>query len=143
MQSTITRNECRLVQASFAVLEAVSDDVAATFYRRLFELNPSLAALFKNDMAAQGTKFMEKLAVAVMALEDLDLIAQLVDTLGRSHVAYGVRSTHYQTAREALLLALADQLGAAFNAELCNAWTAAFDTISIAMIRASEGRAEA
>jgi hemoglobin-like flavoprotein len=143
MQSMITRDECRLVQASFAALETVSDDVAATFYRRLFELNPSLAPLFKNDMAAQGMKFMEKLALAVMALEDLDSIARLVDTLGRSHVSYGVQTTHYQTAREALLLALEDHLGAAFNADLCNAWTAAFDTISIAMIRASEGRTEA
>ena len=139
MQSTITRHECRLVQASFAELDPIADEVAAAFYRRLFELNPSLAPLFKNDMAAQGMKFMEKLAVAVMGLEDLDSIAPLVQTLGRAHAGYGVQTTHYETAREALLWALENRLGAAFNSELRSAWTAAYDTIATAMIRATGG----
>jgi|HubBroStandDraft_1064217.scaffolds.fasta_scaffold17935_4 hemoglobin-like flavoprotein len=139
MQSTITRDECRLVQASFAELDPIADEVAATFYRRLFELNPSLAPLFKSDMELQGMKFMEKLAVAVMGLEDLDSIASLVETLGRAHAGYGVQASHYATARDALLWALEDRLGAAFNAQLRSAWAAAYDTISTAMIRASEG----
>jgi nitric oxide dioxygenase len=139
----ITRDECRLVQASFAELEPTSNVVAATFYARLFELHPNLAPLFKTDMQLQGEKFMEKLAVAVMGLEDLESIAPLVETLGRSHARYGVRPVHYAAVREAILWALADRLGAGFNAELQRAWGAAFDTISIAMLQASEGHAEA
>jgi len=74
VQSPLTREECRLVQASFLQIEPIADDVAATFYQRLFELNPLLVPLFKTDMKQQGLKFMEKLAVAVMGLEDLESI---------------------------------------------------------------------
>jgi len=143
MQSLITRDECRLVQASFAELEPRANVVAGTFYARLFELDPNLAPLFKTDMKLQAEKFVEKLAVAVMGLEDLDAIAPLVETLGRGHARYGVQPTHYATVREALLWALEDQLGPAFKSELRRAWGAAIDTISTAMIGVSEGRAEA
>ena len=45
MQSLLTRDECRLVQASFAQIAPIADEVAATFYRRLFELDPNLVGL--------------------------------------------------------------------------------------------------
>jgi hemoglobin-like flavoprotein len=91
-------------------------------------------------MQVQGIKFMEKLAVAVVGLEDLDSIAPLIQTLGRAHAGYGIEPAHYATAREALLWALDEQLGPAFNADLRKAWGAAIDTISTAMIRASAAR---
>jgi nitric oxide dioxygenase len=80
---------------------------------------------------------MEKLAVAVMGLDDLPSIASLVQTLGQRHGGYGVRPVDYETAREALLCSLKQGLGAAFNDELRNAWSAAFATISTEMIRVS------
>lgn len=135
MQSPMTRDECRLVQASFLQLEPVASTVAATFYQRLFELNPSLVPLFKTNMEMQGTKFMEKLAVVVTGLDDFDSIASLVRTLGRGHVGYGVRRSDYDTASEALLWALADILGPDFNCQLRDAWSAAFATISDEMTR--------
>ena len=141
MQSLITHEDCLLVQGSFAELEPVADDIAAAFYARLFELNSNLVPLFKTDMKLQREKFIEKLAVAVTSLEDLDSIAPLVQRLGRGHAGYGIEPAHYATAREALFLALGDHFGAAFNSELRRAWGAAFDTISRAMIRASEGLA--
>jgi hemoglobin-like flavoprotein len=137
MQGLVTRDECRLVQASFLQIEPVADSVAATFYRRLFDLNPSLAPLFKTDMKDQGVKFMEKLAVAVTGLDDLDSIAPLVQALGRGHAGYGVRPADYYTAAEALLWALSEVLGPEFNSELRNAWSAAFATLSNEMIRAA------
>lgn len=141
MQSLLTRKECRLVQASFAEIEPNADAVAGTFYRRLFELNPDLVRLFKTDMQLQGVKFMEKLAVAVMGLEDLESIAPLVAVLGRRHAGYGVAPEDYETAREALLWTVAEFLGPAFNSELRSAWSAAFATLSTEMLRAAEGDA--
>jgi hemoglobin-like flavoprotein len=138
MQSPITHDECRLVQASFLQLEPVAGTVAALFYRRLFELNPALMPLFKTDMELQGIKFMEKLAVVVTALDDLGSIASLVQVLGRAHTGYGVRPADYDTAAEALLWALAEVLGPEFNCELRDAWLAAFATLSIEMVTASE-----
>jgi hemoglobin-like flavoprotein len=143
MQSLLTRDECRLVQASFAQLEPMADRVAATFYRQLFELNPDLRLLFKIDMEQQGAKFMEKLAVAVAGLEDLGSIEALVRALGRRHARYGVATKDYETAREALLRALGDALGPSFDNGLRDAWAAAFSTLSKEMIRAAEGYAGA
>jgi hemoglobin-like flavoprotein len=138
VESLLTREDCRRVQVSFALLAPNADRLAAKFYARLFELDPTLIPLFKSDMERQGTKFMEKLAVAVMGLEDLESLAALVRALGRAHADYGVRLAHYTTAREALLWALADFLGSEFDSELRSAWCAAFDTIAAEMISASE-----
>ena len=138
MQSLITRDDCQLVQASFMQIEPLADRVAMAFYERLFELDPTLVRLFKTDMTLQGAKFMEKMAVAVMGLEDLESIASLVASLGRRHLGYGVGPRDYETAREALLWALAETFGSAFTSELRNAWSAAFDTISTEMLRAAD-----
>jgi hemoglobin-like flavoprotein len=143
VQTLLTRDACRLVQASFAEIEPVADNVAAAFYLRMFELNPTLVRLFKTDMQKQGLKFMEKLAVAVMGLEDLESIAPLVAALGRRHGEYGVRPADYETAREALLWALGEGLGPTFNAELRDAWSAAFATLATEMIRTAQGHAGA
>jgi hemoglobin-like flavoprotein len=139
VQSLLTRDECRLVQASFAQIEPMAGVFATTFYQRLFKLNPTLVPLFKSDLEQQAVRFMEKLAVAVVALEDLASIASLVQRLGRRHAGYGVRPADYETAREAFLWALRERLGAAFDAEMSNAWSAAFATISAEMIHAAEG----
>jgi hemoglobin-like flavoprotein len=138
MQSLLTRDGCRLVQASFAQVEPISDDVAATFYRRLFQLNPALRPLFTSDMELQRARFIEKLAVAVQGLQDLDSIAPLVQALGRRHAAYGIHPADYDTAGEALLWALEEAFGPAFNSELRSAWSAAFRTLSAEMLRAAE-----
>lgn len=126
------------MQASFAQLEPAAARVAATFYRRLFELNPNLIPLFKTDMSQQGAKFMEKLAVAVMGLEDLQSIAPLVRTLGRRHAEYGVSPADYETVREALLWTLGEGLGREFDSRLRSAWSAAFTTLSSEMMRAAD-----
>jgi hemoglobin-like flavoprotein len=139
MQNLITRDECRLVQVSFSELEPLAESVAATFYGRLLELNPSLIPLFTTDMNVQGVKFMEKLAVLVVGLEDLDSITPLVQTLGRAHAGYGIEPAHYAMARDAFFWTLEDRLGPAFNPELRRAWSAAFDMISAEMIRAADG----
>jgi hemoglobin-like flavoprotein len=138
MQTLLTRDECRLVQASFAEIEPIAHDVAAMFYGRLFELNPGLRPLFKSDMKQQGVQLMEKLAVAVHGLEAPESIAPLVGALGRRHGGYGVTPADYDTACEALLWSFSEAMGAAFSSELRAAWRAAFQTLSVEMIRVAE-----
>jgi hypothetical protein len=53
---TITQIE--LVQRTFAIVAPIADDVAALFYRRLFEIDPSLETMFKGNMADQRRKLM-------------------------------------------------------------------------------------
>jgi nitric oxide dioxygenase len=141
MRSQLTPEECRLVQASFAQVDPMADRVAAMFYQRVFELDPTLESLFKIDMTTQGTRFMEKLALAVKGLEDLDEIAPFIGTLGRRHVGYGVKTKDYDTVGEALVWTLEQHLGSAFTPEVKAAWLAAFETLSTMMIEAGAAQA--
>ena len=133
----MTREQCRLVQASFAQVDPVADDIAMSFYRRLFELDPALERLFNIDLKVQGTKFMEKLALAVKGLDDLDSITPFVRSLGRRHAGYGVTAKDYDTAGDALLWALRDGLGPSFTADVRTAWFAAYKMLAAVMIGAS------
>lgn len=42
------------MQTNFAKVAQVAEKAAAMFYNRLFEIDPSLRALFKGDIAEQG-----------------------------------------------------------------------------------------
>ena len=50
----LTPTQISLVQGSFAQVAAIADAAAQMFYRRLFELDPTLSRLFKGDMKQQG-----------------------------------------------------------------------------------------
>ena len=52
--------EKMLVQESFATIAPIADDAAALFYRRLFELDPSLERMFKGNMAEQRRKLLSR-----------------------------------------------------------------------------------
>ena len=54
----LNANQISMVQGSFAQVIPIADAAAAMFYRRLFELDPTLTHLFKGDMQAQGRKLM-------------------------------------------------------------------------------------
>ena len=73
----LTNTQKTLVQESFAAVRPIADDAAALFYRRLFELDPSLERMFKGDMAEQRRKLMQMLTAAVKGLDRLE---QLVPT---------------------------------------------------------------
>src|SRR3712207_225737 len=102
----ITPRQKLLVQQTFADVAPIADVAARLFYARLFELDPSLEALFGGDMEEQGRKLMQMLTVAVRGLDHLDELVPAVRALGRRHVGYGVRDEHYATVGAALLWTL-------------------------------------
>ena len=58
----LTQAQIALVQNSFAVVAPIADDAAVLFYRRLFEIDPTLQAMFRGDMADQRRKLMQMLS---------------------------------------------------------------------------------
>ena len=122
----MTPQQQRLVQTSFAQVTPIADAAAALFYARLFELDPSLRPLFKGDIAHQGRKLMQMLAIAVAGLHDLNTLVPAVRALGRRHVGYGVRDEHYETVATALLWTLEQGLGAAFTPDVRDAWATVY-----------------
>ena len=64
----------------------MSADIAAKlFYDRLFETTPEVRPLFRGDMAEQGRKLMQMLAVAVAGLRRFDELLPAVEDMGRRH----------------------------------------------------------
>ena len=67
----MTPDQVKLVQQSFAQVAPISDQAAAIFYDRLFEVAPQVKAMFPADMTEQKKKLMATLAVVVNGLSDL------------------------------------------------------------------------
>lgn len=118
----MTPREISLVKTSFQKVAPIAEQAAAIFYARLFELDPSLRAMFHGDMADQGRKLMQMLGLAVNGLDRLDVLAPVVRQLGMRHAGYHVRDEHYDTVGEALLWTLGKGLGPEFTAEMQAAW---------------------
>src|ERR1700743_133483 len=125
----MTPAQVKLIQESFAKVAPISEQAAALFYGRLFEIAPEVKPLFKGDMKEQGRKLMGTLAVVVHGLTDLNAILPAASALAKRHVAYGVTSDHSAPVGAALLWTLERGLGAQWTQELAAAWSAAYATL--------------
>ena len=121
------------VRQSFAQLMPIAQEVPQMFYKRLFELDPSLRKLFKNDLREQGEKLLQMLAVAVDVLDRPDILLPTARQLGARHEGYGVEAEDYQTVGEALLWTLEQGFGPAFTPDVKQAWTETYVLLSTVM----------
>ena len=126
-----------LVQDSFKTIAPIADDAAELFYRRLFELDPSLQAMFRGDMKEQRKKLMQMISAAVKGLDRLDQLVPVVEDLGRRHAGYGVADKHYDTVGAALLWTLEKGLGDAFTPEMHEAWATVYGILATTMKKAA------
>lgn len=133
----MTPEQIALVQGTWAKVVPIKDTAAELFYGRLFELDPSLRALFKGDMKEQGRKLMAMINVAVASLDKLDSIVPAVKDLGRRHGGYGVKPQDYGTVATALLWTLEKGLGDAFTPAVKEAWTQTYMVLATTMQSAS------
>jgi hemoglobin-like flavoprotein len=139
----MTPSQINLVQQSWLKVLPISEQAAELFYGKLFELDPSVRGLFKSDLKEQGRKLMNMIHVAVNGLSQLDALAPAVQDLGRRHVRYGVTDANYTTVGTALLWTLQHGLGAAFTAEVREAWGTAYGILADTMKAASAATAAA
>ena len=134
----VTETQKILVQQSFALIMPIADDAAALFYRRLFELDPSLERMFKGDMAEQRRKLMQMLTAAVKGLSRLEQFVPVVEDLGRRHAGYGVADEHYDTVGAALLWTLKKGLGDFFTPEVEESWITVYGLLAGTMKNAAK-----
>jgi nitric oxide dioxygenase len=135
--------QIKLVQDSFAKVAPISEQAAVLFYDRLFEVAPSVRAMFPDDMKEQRKKLMATLAVVVGGLSNLEAVLPAASALAKRHVNYGAKPEHYPIVGGALLWTLEKGLGDAWTPEVAEAWTAAYGTLSGYMIQEAYGRAQA
>jgi hemoglobin-like flavoprotein len=133
----MTPEQITLVERSFEKILPIGDRAAGLVYDRLFELDPSLRALFKGDMARQRSMLAVAIAMIVRGISTPATIIPALGEMGRRHAGYGVRPEHYATVGEALLWALEQALGESFTPETKAAWAGAYDLIASTMIEAA------
>jgi hemoglobin-like flavoprotein len=133
----MTPEQIALVQRSFQSVQPILEPAAVLFYDRLFEIDPSLRALFRAPREDQARKLAQALTIVVTSIDCPEQIRGAVEALGRRHVGYGVCDEHYQTVGEALLWTLEQGLGDAFTPEVRAAWTAAYSWLAFTMKRAA------
>jgi hemoglobin-like flavoprotein len=139
----MTPDQVKLVQESFAKVAPISEQAAVLFYDRLFEIAPSVKAMFPADMTEQRKKLMATLAVVVHGLNNLESILPAASALAKRHVSYGAKPAHYPVVGAALLWTLEKGLVDAWTPEVAEAWTAAYGTLSGYMISEGYGSAQA
>ena len=135
----MTPEQIALVQSTWKKVMPIGESAASIFYDRLFELDPSLRALFKVGVAEQGRKLIAMINTAVNALDRVDTIVPAVQALGQRHAGYGVRDQHYDTVASALLWTLERGLGPDFTADARQAWTATYGLLAGVMKEAAAG----
>jgi hemoglobin-like flavoprotein len=142
-ENNMTPEQVNLVQQSFAKVAPISEQAAALFYGRLFEVAPGVRAMFPDDMTEQRKKLMATLAVVVNGLTNLEAVLPAASALAKRHVNYGAKAEHYPVVGGALLWTLEKGLGEAWTPETAAAWTAAYGTLSGYMISEAYGSAQA
>jgi hemoglobin-like flavoprotein len=136
-------DQIKLVQQSFAKVAPISEAAAVIFYDRLFEIAPSVKSMFPADLTEQRKKLMTTLAVVVNGLGNLESVLPAASALAKRHVSYGAKAEHYPVVGAALLWTLEKGLGDAWTAEVADAWSSAYGTLSGFMISEAYGRPQA
>jgi hemoglobin-like flavoprotein len=129
----------KLIRATWAQVLPLGDQATVLFYRRLFEIDPSARALFRDtDMVQQRKKLLHVLGVAVSSLDNLGALTRTVEDLGRRHAGYGVKDSHYDSVGAALLWTLEQGLGRAWTPDVALAWTEIYTLLAGVMRRAAQ-----
>jgi len=138
----MTPHQVKAIQDSFAKVVPISQQAAALFYSRLFEIAPGVRPLFRSDMEEQGRKLMATLAFVVNGLGNLETSCQ--PRARWQSVTSTTASRRPTTHRsEALLWTQERGLGAQWTTELASAWGAAYSVLSEFMIGEAYGRSVA
>jgi hemoglobin-like flavoprotein len=136
---SLTPQQVVLVQSTFSTIQPMAATAAELFYKRLFEIEPAAAALFRGDMKEQGRRFMQVLAVAVGSLSNIPSLVPIVQQLGLRHANVGVKAEHYDSVQQALLWTLALILQDEYTDAVRSAWATAYAMLAGIMKEAAWG----
>ncbi len=137
----MTPAQLELVRATVGEVEGRADCFAASFYARLFALAPEARALFPADMAAQRGKLVDGFSFLVAVMGDVGALVGRARALGALHHRMGVRPAHYDVVEAALLAALGDVLGPAWNQPTMLAWQRLYRLVAETMLEGAAGAA--
>src|SRR3954451_9949848 len=124
------------MRASFAKAAATGDEAPLYFYSHLFLSHPETRALFPVSMAHQRDRLLQALGDVGKDVDDFHSREPILQALGRDHRKFGAGPEHYP-AVGASLLATLEHFDPAWNADLDQDWTAAYQLVAQVMIAAA------
>ena len=125
----MNKRELELVQISWGKANLNADEFVQLFYKRLFEIDPKLQALFKRSMGMQGRKIMSMFSSAVEYMGQTEKVLPPLIAAGKRHIQYGVENKDYESVRQALMQTMTEELGNEFDSETRAAWELAYSKI--------------
>jgi hemoglobin-like flavoprotein len=138
-EGVVKPHHTHLIRKSFARIESHGSIAALIFYRRLFELDPDLRPLFRNDIEIQAVKLTAMLGALIGLLERGGALESELKAMGARHAGYGVEDTHYATVGKALLGMLEEVLAGECTPAVREAWALLYAKVeSLMKLGASE-----
>ena len=123
------------LETSFDLIAPHGDELMDAFYTRLFAAAPAVRPLFaKTNLRRQKAMLLAALVLLRRSLRDLETLVPKLRELGARHVAYGAEAAHYPVVGTALIESMAQIAGDAWQPEYEQAWAAAFEVVSRAML---------
>jgi hemoglobin-like flavoprotein len=127
-----------LLRSSFAEITRRRPDVAAVFYKRLFEVAPSVRRAFKGAPKDEQRELTRALAQVVASLDHSEALAGHLARIGQRHAAMRARPMHYKLFGDALMWTFEQVLKRDFTAPLRAAWMQAYNALTKTMLAAGE-----
>lgn len=132
----MTAEQIKIVKKSWRIMMCIDPVLLGeTFYAKLFNDHPELRPLFPRDMNEQYLKLTDMLSSIIMRLDHQDLNA--IVEMGKRHVNYGVRQSHYTMVGNAMIWMLSKALGAEWDQKTADAWIQCYTEISALMQQAA------
>lgn len=126
--------QCKIIKESWNHVGELGIDAIRLFYQRLFETDREIATMFdQTNLEAQYAKLLHSLDAVVAKVDQLDELIPELEQLGKQHMRYGVKNSHYDSVGSALLWTLEKGLGSRWTPEVKDAWSGAYSTIASVM----------
>ena len=134
----LNQNTIDIIKSTVPVLREHGVEITTAFYKRMFENNPEVKAMFNMDKQESGEQ-PKALAMAVLAaaqnIDNLEAILPAVQKMCKAHVNANVKPEHYPIVGENLLAAIKEVLKDAATEEVLNAWAEAYEVIAKVFIQ--------
>ena len=129
----------RILEKTFALIEADSQSFSHDFYQKLFLKYPQLRKLFaRTNMEQQERKLLYSLAMIVENFGRRDSLDYIVKNLGKRHLSYQVLAEHYQYVGDILLETLELYLKSEWTPVVQQVWAEAYEQIVNLMLEGSK-----
>jgi hemoglobin-like flavoprotein len=111
-----------LIQSSYSKLAAQADIAAQMFYRRLFEIDPSLRTVLGEDGRDLQQRFVQGISTVVAVLS----FPGVIETLRKRLAAANLEKWRYDAMSEALVYVIARVLDDEYTPAVEEAWMALY-----------------